>query len=373
VRSQDKVHQFIYLEAAGRQERVDLRSFERQNNPHAPQVHLGPSASAMERRGIQTNLGNLNRDIVSANRLFDSIRRVIRDLKNWLAEISEKMKEQSVREPEEQNLAEVLSAYMTLRHDGRADWSRAGQTKAQVNDLKKMSAAIIFLQSRNITTVQKLGAHLDEARATANGLRNQIRSNDRRISTIDAIIEAAVVVRELKPLHDQYMKIGWKSRKEKFAGEHVDELQRFNRAFRLLKKYEVTLPLDVKPLRAEQAALKKSSAGLTSQLEAVQSSLDELKQVRWCVRQVLPDALPTIIDGKQSVLEQLEANHRKAQRAQEQSQHTLTRKLNVNVSDLFNDFGIVYIGNQRTSDRKTFTLLRKQGPEAGDDMTMNDD
>ena len=373
MRSQDKVHQFIYLEAAGRQERVDLRSFERQNNPHAPQVHLGPSASAMERRGIQTNLGNLNRDIVSANRLFDSIRRVIRDLKNWLAEISEKMKEQSVREPEEQNLAEVLSAYMTLRHDGRADWSRAGQTKAQVNDLKKMSAAIIFLQSRNITTVQKLGAHLDEARATANGLRNQIRSNDRRISTIDAIIEAAVVVRELKPFHDQYMKIGWKSRKEKFAGEHVDELQRFNRAFRLLKKYEVTLPLDVKPLRAEQAALKKSSAGLTSQLEAVQSSLDELKQVRWCVRQVLPDALPTIIDGKQSVLEQLEANHRKAQRAQEQSQHTLTRKLNVNVSDLFNDFGIVYIGNQRTSDRKTFTLLRKQGPEAGDDMTMNDD
>ena len=53
--------------------------------------------------------------------------------------------------------------------------------------------------------------------------------------------------------------------------------------------------------------------------------------------------------------------------------NTLTRKLNVNVSDLFNDFGIVYIGNQRTSDRKTFTLLRKQGPEAGDDMTMNDD
>lgn len=53
--------------------------------------------------------------------------------------------------------------------------------------------------------------------------------------------------------------------------------------------------------------------------------------------------------------------------------NTLTRKLNVNVSSLFNDFGIVYVGNQRTSDRKTFTLLRKQEPEAGDGMTMNDD
>ena len=124
----------------------------------------------------------------------------------------------------------------------------------------------------------------------------------------------------MKPLHDQYMKIGWKSKKEKFAGEHADELQRFNRAFRLLKKYEVTLPLDVKPLRTEQVALKKSSADLTAQLEAVQASLDELKQVRWCVRQVLPDALPTIIDGKKSVLEQIEANQRKAQQAREQSQ-----------------------------------------------------
>ena len=192
------------------------------------------------------------RQIVSANRLFDSIRRVIRDLKNWLADLSEKIGEQTAQKPEEQNLAEVLSAYMTLRHDGRSDWSRAGQTKAQVNDLKKMSAAIIFLQSHDITTIQKLGAHLDEARAMANSLRNQIRSNDRRTSTIDAIIEAATVVRELKPLHDQYMKIGWKSKKEKFAGEHADELQRFNRAFRLLKKYEVTLPLDVKPLRIEE-------------------------------------------------------------------------------------------------------------------------
>ena len=239
-------------------------------------------------------------------------------MKNWLADLSEKIGEQTAQKPEEQNLAEVLSAYMTLRHDERSDWSKAGQTKAQVNDLKKMSAAIIFLQSHDITTVQKLGEHLNEASAMANGLRNQIRSNDRRTSTIDAIIEAAAVVRELKPLHDQYMKIGWKSKKEKFAEEHADELQRFNRAFRLLKKYEVALPLDMKPLRAEQAALKKSSADLTAQLEAVQASLDELKQVRWCVRQVLPDALPTVIDGKKSVLEQLESGQRKAKLAQEQ-------------------------------------------------------
>ena len=159
-----------------------------------------------------------------------------------------------------------------------------------------------------------------EPSQTANSYVNQVSNNDRRSSTIEAIIEAAAVVRELKPIHDQYLKIGWKSKKEKFAGEHADDLKKFNRAFRLLKKYEVTLPLDVKPLRAEQAALRKSSAELTAQLEAVQARLDELKQVRWCVRQVLPDALPTVMDGKKSVLDQLESGQRKAELAQERQQ-----------------------------------------------------
>ena len=140
----------------------------------------------------------------------------------------------------------------------------------------------------------------------------------------EAIIETERMLNIYARFCEEFLAIpvvkGRKTEKEKFAGEHADELQRFNRAFRLLKKYEVTLPLDVKPLRTEQVALKKSSADLTAQLEAVQASLDELKQVRWCVRQVLPDALPTIIDGKKSVLEQIEANQRKAQQAREQSQ-----------------------------------------------------
>ena len=41
-----------YLEAAGRPERVDLRSFERQGIQKIPTVHLGPAAHQMEKRGI---------------------------------------------------------------------------------------------------------------------------------------------------------------------------------------------------------------------------------------------------------------------------------------------------------------------------------
>ena len=47
-----------YLEAAGRPERVDLRSFERQGIQQIPTVHLGPAAHQMEKRGVETFLGN---------------------------------------------------------------------------------------------------------------------------------------------------------------------------------------------------------------------------------------------------------------------------------------------------------------------------
>ena len=46
-----------YLEAAGRPERVDLRSFERQGIQQIPTVHLGPAAHQMEKRGLRSCKG----------------------------------------------------------------------------------------------------------------------------------------------------------------------------------------------------------------------------------------------------------------------------------------------------------------------------
>ena len=47
----------------------------------------------MEKRGIQTNIGNLNREIKAANRLMQSIRQLIQNLKGWITELGEKRKE----------------------------------------------------------------------------------------------------------------------------------------------------------------------------------------------------------------------------------------------------------------------------------------
>ena len=76
-----EVIQNRYLEANDRPERVDLRSYARQGLDIIPTVHEGAAVRQMEKRGIQTNIGNLNREIKAANRLMQSIRQLIQNLK----------------------------------------------------------------------------------------------------------------------------------------------------------------------------------------------------------------------------------------------------------------------------------------------------
>ena len=54
-----------YLEAIGCKEPLDLRSYARQGIDKIPTVHMGAAVCQMEKRGIQTNIGNLNRDITA--------------------------------------------------------------------------------------------------------------------------------------------------------------------------------------------------------------------------------------------------------------------------------------------------------------------
>lgn len=55
------------LERANIDERVDHRSLEAQGKEKIPQIHLGPHVNAMEKKGIQTDRGNLYRKIHEFN------------------------------------------------------------------------------------------------------------------------------------------------------------------------------------------------------------------------------------------------------------------------------------------------------------------
>ena len=94
-----------------------LRSYARQGLDIIPTVHEGAAVRQMEKRGIQTNIGNLNREIRAANSLMKSIRQLIQNLKGWITELGEKRKELLAQKAAEEAtlLPNLLMKYMEIR------------------------------------------------------------------------------------------------------------------------------------------------------------------------------------------------------------------------------------------------------------------
>lgn len=81
------------LERAGHDVRIDHRSLEAQGIDRTPEVHMGPHATAMERRGIETERGDLNRSIKAENQVKE-VEKERRELDRQEKEKGQEYKEQ---------------------------------------------------------------------------------------------------------------------------------------------------------------------------------------------------------------------------------------------------------------------------------------
>lgn len=324
-----EVVQNRYLELVGSPERVDLRSYERQGLDKIPTVHMGPAVTQMERCGIETIIGNLNRDIRAANRLMRAIRQTIRNLKAWIDSIRAARNE-ALAEMEavaaSPNLALLLQDYLDLRKAERSTWSRFGQQKGTTADLKAVSNAMIYLENHHLFTLEHLDAALQNMNARAQAIHSDMKQSERRMRTITGIQKAVETGQSTKAVHEKYLRIGWKARQAAFAEAHKEELNSFNKAYRYLKKQGVDLNVDIQSLQAEYTVLQSTHAELAEQLAAVKAELKPLKDIRYWVSKVLVPEQHTVeqkAEPKHSVKEQIaylqeqEEQNRKKRKAQQ--------------------------------------------------------
>lgn len=306
-----------YLKAAGRSERLDLRSYERQGLDVIPTVHMGPAVAQMERRGIQTNIGNLNRDIKAVNQMLSAIRKTIRGLLDWIEELVQAEKELLKEEAVATDLGVLLNNYMNQRKAERSDWSWSGQQKGDLKDLKDVSRAIVYLQHHKISTLEQLNTVLSDVKQKASQARTGMRKAEKRMKDIAGIQNAVAVCQEQKPVHDKYLKIGWKKRQAAFAESHQEELKAYNKAYRYLKSQHIDLNVNLDALEAEYSRLQADHAAFTRQLEQVQVELEPLNEIRYWVSQVLgPEEIEVLneAESKQSVVEQLHSRSKEIRR-----------------------------------------------------------
>ena len=287
-----EVTQNKYLELAGSPERVDMRSYERQGLDIIPTVHMGAAVSALERKGIQTNIGNLNRDIKAANRMMNAIRSTIKNLRDWIADIVSATREviaeaKAEKENASPDLSNLLRDYMNLRKAERSDWSRYGQQKGTMDDLKAVSQAINYLREHQLFTLEDLDTALQGVNEKARTINADMKKASVRMKVITGIQNAVADCQTHKAVHDKYIKIGWKVAQSIYADSHKSELDAYNKAFRYLKKQGVDLNVNLDALQAEYDTLEASHTELAGQLEVVKAELQPMKDIRYWVGKVL--------------------------------------------------------------------------------------
>lgn len=272
-----------YLEANNRPERLDMRSYERQEIDKIPTVHMGAAAAGLERKGIRTNKGDLNREIDRINRLKAALKNTIKSLADWLSDVKDRLSEALREEEHEKTLPEYLLDYMSKRKAERIGWNPAAQNKCGLTDLKKISHAISFLRAKNISTVDELSSEIERI----SELCTKIANEQKRMETLRLLLRHSETYEKFKPVDEKYRSIYWKGQKEKFREKHKDELDAFYAAQRYLNS-----KLDGKSRsewKRELAGLENHSQYNNRTLEQCKSDLNELKAVRYCVTCVMAD------------------------------------------------------------------------------------
>jgi outer membrane murein-binding lipoprotein Lpp len=202
------------LEQKGLPERIDHRSYVRQGIQKIPTVHMGVAATQMERRGISTEKGSVNREIAAQNKLLKEIKARITRLYNW-------SKEQAAKPNEKRSILEQLHQAQNA--------SRPTTTYGKVKALKESAVIFNFLMENGIASMQELYEKIAAMNSDYYALRGEIVSAERQITKLDERLSMWVQYSKSKAVHKRLSNIKPDMR-DTFTEKHSAELILFDAA-----------------------------------------------------------------------------------------------------------------------------------------------
>ena len=255
--------------------RIDHRSYERQGVEQIPTQHEGPTVRAMEAKGIRTNKGDLNRWIRKTNAMFREAKQKIVALIDWLKEIKAELSK-----PQPPTLVELLSAYYDNRNKG------AYSSKARIANLKRLSEAVSYLETKGLYTADDLDAALHTMQDKIDTLKKSASGKQARIKELDELLRMADYYEDGKPVADKLKTIRFEKSRQKYKAEHDDTLRLFYMAERKLKRQVVDDKLPATAWREEKARLETEYRDLQTELTPLYADVKKLWGIHYNIYEV---------------------------------------------------------------------------------------
>jgi len=263
-------------------ERIDLRSYERQGKEIVPTVHLGPAVAHMEAKGIRTELGDYNREIIAHNRKVLNLKRLIIEIGQRIKNAIEKMKQLHARKPEKKELllSDYVTKYNMIRRQGRSEWNYAAQEKAGVNDVKLLGSVIAWMTHHKVFTLPEFRDFIGKYQAQFDRLKEIGKENHR----LETALKHLKNHEKLLPIAQQSKK-GFASAQKRFAEEHMEELDSFRKSLRYMRANHLT-PEDMNRLTEEKETLAAERDRINANLAGEDIDPAIVRKIMDCVETV---------------------------------------------------------------------------------------
>ena len=267
-----------YLEENSIHDKVDHRSYQRQGIEQIPTIHLGVSATQMEKKGIATDRGNINREIKHQNAILREISRRIKALLNWIRGIGKEEKAEnentkSTLQPKEN----LLSIFENLIRKN-ADKNNA--------DLEKYIESYQLLKEKNITSINQLKESITNLRDKNYKTTRVLKDTEKKIDKKTQLIDQSEKYLKYKDTYKAYTKTK-RSRQEDFYNEHNAELILFESAKKYLKEHlGESKTLAISKWKSELATMKKEKNSLYNQILEIREEVEQAEKVKTCIEQL---------------------------------------------------------------------------------------
>ena len=287
-----------YLEKNNLEKRVDHRSFERQGIEEIPTIHLGASASALERKGIETDKGNINREIKKHNSLVKTIRERISELTSWIGsllgnlqskydEYKQTRQDEIDNKAELFNLYEYISIYNDIQREKTKNLSYYGQIKKGNADLKRFVKAIYYLKDNNLRTIADLQEKIGTLQSQNKKTSQDIRVKTTRIENLNKCFVYADIIKDNKKVFEE-----WNSKsifKDSFYNSHKEQIDKYKRARAILEKITGSSAIKSKDWTKEIQSLEDEISKFNRQSQKVKEEYESINHIKYAVKTVNED------------------------------------------------------------------------------------
>jgi hypothetical protein len=207
------------LERLGFDSRIDRRSYAEQGIERIPTVHMGVAAMQMERRGIRTERGDINREVVLTNQMLGQLRARIRKLKNWAY---------SQQIQDAPGIGDMMDA-INRGQSTKSNWQR-------IADLKVKARVLMFIQQNGIHDMESLAEKITDIHQQRYDFANTVKKQERRITTLNAHIEQVEIYKQHGAVYKKYKALDPKKRGA-YLDKHAGEIEQYEAASKYLKEH----------------------------------------------------------------------------------------------------------------------------------------